>query len=126
MSAHVYCLYSTQNGHPRYIGRTDDKVSYRFKQHITAALEQEPGPLYEWIRDVWRQGHDVAVFTLQQDIMPKDLGMFEQYWIDQFADLLNVRGNNVGKVNTRIGLQVIAAIQAQLDIGRQGRVGPDA
>jgi hypothetical protein len=120
MTGYIYCLYSTENGLPRYVGRADDKVSYRFKQHITSALEMEPGALYDWIRDVWRQGHDVAVFTLQEGIIPKDYAMFEQYWIDQFVDLLNVMGNRSGKPNTAIGQQVIAAIQAQLDLGRRG------
>lgn len=121
MSAYVYCLYSTEDGLPRYVGRTDDKVSYRFKQHITAALEKESSPLYDWIRDVWRKGHDVGVFTLQEEIIPKDYAMFEQYWIDQFADLLNVMGNRPNKMNTPTALQIIAAIQGQLELGRQPR-----
>jgi hypothetical protein len=119
MSAYVYCLYSTENGVPRYIGRTEDKVSYRFKQHIAAALEKEPGGLYDWIRDAWREGHDIGVFTLQEGIMPKDHGMFEQYWIDQFGDLLNVVGNKEGKKNSPVAQQVISAIEAQLDLGRR-------
>jgi hypothetical protein len=119
MSAYVYCLYSTENGVPRYIGRTEDKVSYRFKQHIAAALEKEPGGLYDWISGAWREGHDIGVFTLQEGIMPKDHGMFEQYWIDQFGDLLNVVGNREGKKNSPVAQQVISAIKAQLDLGRR-------
>lgn len=118
MSAYVYCLYSTEDGVPRYVGRTDDKVSYRFKQHITAALEKEPGALYDWVRDVWRRGHDIGVFTLQEGIMPKDHAMFEQYWIDQFAGLLNVVGNRADKANSAAAQQVIAAIKVQLDLRR--------
>lgn len=123
MSAYVYCLYSSEDGVPRYVGRADDKVSYRFKQHITAALEMEPGPVYDWIRDVWRRGHDVGVFTLQEDVIPKDRAMFEQYWIDQFAGLLNVVGNHASKLNSVIAQQVISAIKAQLDLGR--RIAPN-
>ncbi|HNF92546.1 MAG TPA: GIY-YIG nuclease family protein [Accumulibacter sp.] len=119
MSAYIYCLYSTGNGVPRYVGLTDEKVSYRFKQHITAALEKEPGAVYDWIRDAWRQGCDVAVFILQEGIMPNDYAMFEQYWIDQFADLLNVLDNRDGKSNSTIAKQVINAIQAQLKLGRR-------
>jgi hypothetical protein len=118
MSAYVYCLYSTENGVPRYVGRADDEVSYRFKQHITAALEMEPGAVYYWIRDVWRQGHDIGVFTLQEGVMPRDHAMFEQYWIDQFADLFNVLGNRGDQANSVVAQQVISAIQAQLDLGR--------
>lgn len=119
MSAYVYCLYSTADGLPRYVGRADDKVSYRFKQHVTAALDKEPGALYDWIRDLWRAGHDVAVYTLQEGIMPKDHSMFEQYWIGQFADLLNVAGNRPAvAVTSPVGKQVIAAIQAQIERAR--------
>lgn len=116
MSAYVYCLYSTEDGVPRYVGRADDKVSYRFKQHITAALEKEPGALYDWVRDVWRRGHDIGVFTLQEGIMPKDHAMFEQYWISQFEGLLNVVGNRPHDKKSPVARQVVAAIRAQLDI----------
>ena len=120
MSAYVYCLYSTEDGIPRYVGRANDKVSYRFKEHVTAALEKEPGALYDWIRDVWREDFDVAVFTLQEGIIPKDHAMFEQYWIDQFADLLNVAGNRPGKTNSAVAKQIIAALQDQLERARKG------
>lgn len=43
MSAYIYCLYSTEDGVPRYVGKVDDKVGYRFNEHVTAALEQESG-----------------------------------------------------------------------------------
>lgn len=119
MSAYIYCLYSTEDGVPRYVGRADDKVSYRFKQHITAALEKDPGPVYDWVRDVWRQGYDIGVFSLQEGVMPNDYAMFEQYWIDQFAGLLNVVGNREDKTNSGLAEQVICAIRAQLDLGRR-------
>lgn len=120
MSAYIYCLYSTEDGVPRYVGKVDDKVSYRFKEHVTAALEQEPGALYDWMRDVWRSEFDVAAFTLQEGIVPKDHAMFEQYWIEQFAALLNVAGNEAGKQHSAVALQVIAAIREQLERARKG------
>jgi hypothetical protein len=119
MSSYIYCLYSTEDGVPRYVGRAGDKVSYRFNQHVTAALEKEPGLLYDWIRDVWRTGHDVAVHTLQEKIVPNDVDMFEQYWIDQFANLLNVVGNRKLIKDTPIGLQVRAALKAQIELSRK-------
>ena len=115
MSCYVYCMYSTEDGVPRYVGRANDKVSYRFKQHVTAALEKEPGALYQWIRDVWRRGFDVAAYPLQEGIIPKDVDMFEQYWIDQFTDLLNVTGNRQGKSNSTVAGQVIHALSAQIN-----------
>lgn len=118
MSAFVYCLYSTGDGIPRYVGKADDKVSYRFRQHVAAALEKEPGPLYDWMRNVWRQGYDVSFFTLQEQIAPADHCMFEQYWIDQFEGLLNVVGNRPGKKNSVAAQQIIRALQAHLDLSR--------
>lgn len=120
MSAYVYCLYSTEDGVPRYVGRADDRVSYRFKQHVTAALEKEPGALYDWMRDVWRSEFDVGIFTLQEGIIPKDHAMFEQYWIDQFAGLLNIAGNKSGKAHSATAKQIVAALQRHIEMVRKG------
>jgi hypothetical protein len=59
--------------------------------------------------------------TLQQNVIPKDLGIFEQYWIDQFADLLNINGNRSGKSDSSIARQVKAGLRAQLDMAREVR-----
>lgn len=115
MSSYVYCLYSTEDGVPRYVGRAADKVSYRFKQHVTAALEKEPGALYDWMRDVWRSDFDVLVHTLQEGVIPKDEAMFERYWIDQFSTLLNVASNRAGKETSQVAHQVITALRAQIE-----------
>lgn len=120
MSAYIYCLYSTENGVPRYVGRADDRVSCRFKQHVAAALEKDPGALYDWMREVWRKDFDVCVFTLQEGIIPKDHAMFEQYWIDQFTDLLNVVGNKRRTTNSGTALQVISALQQHIEMARKG------
>jgi hypothetical protein len=119
MSTYVYCLYSTEDGVPRYVGRAADRVSYRFKQHVTAALEKEPGALYDWMRDVWRSDFDVSVYTLQEGITPKDEDLFERYWIDQFATLLNVAGNRAGKEASTVAQQVITALRAQIEQAKQ-------
>ena len=119
MSSYVYCLYSTKDGVPRYVGRAADKVSYRFKQHVTAALEKEPGALYDWMRDVWRSDFDVSVHTLQEGVIPKDEDMFERYWIEQFSNLLNVTGNRPDKGDSTTAQQVIAALRAQIEQAKQ-------
>ena len=119
MSAYIYCLYSTEDGVPRYIDKANDKVSYSFKQHIVAALEKEPGDLNDWMRDVWRSGFDVAVYTLQESIAPADVDMFEQYWIGQFANLKNIGSRETPNKDSQIAGQVIAAILAQLQRARQ-------
>jgi len=119
MSCYVYCLYSTEDGNPRYVGKASDKVSYRFKQHITAALDNEKGSLYDWIRNVWRTDHDIAFHTLQENIIPKDLDMFEKYWIDQFSDLLNVAGNGHPQEDSKVGKEVRAALKNQIQQTRK-------
>ena len=72
------------------------------------------------MRDAWRKDFDVGVYTLQEGIVPKDHAMFEQYWIDQFADLLNIAGNRPDKQNSANAKQIIAALQDQLERARKG------
>ncbi|MEP7281246.1 MAG: hypothetical protein ABI696_04630 [Rubrivivax sp.] len=68
---------------------------------------------------MWRSEFDVAVFTLQEGIIPKDHAMFEQYWIDQFADIVNVNGNKPGKANSTLARQIIAALKQQIEMARK-------
>lgn len=119
MGCYVYCLYSTEDGEPRYVGRASDKVSYRFKQHITAALDCEAGALYDWMRNVWRRDFDVAVHTLQEGIIPKDMDFFERFWIHQFTNLINVIGNNSPMQDSQVAKDVKAALKAQIQQARQ-------
>ncbi len=120
MQCYIYCLYSTEDGEPRCVGRASDKVSYRFKQHITAALEKQSGALYDWMREVWRRGFDVGVHTLQQGISPRDLDFFEKYWLEQFSNLVNVAGTKEPRANSPVGEEVKSALRAQLQITRDG------
>lgn len=116
----IYCLYSTEDGRPRYIGKASDKVSYRFKQHVTAALEMQSGALYDWMRDVWRGDHDVLCYTLQSDIAPQDEEMFEGYWMGQFSGLLNVARNQKPARDSALGIRVRDALTAALEFAREG------
>jgi hypothetical protein len=100
------------------VGRASDKVSYRFHQHVAAALEKEPGALYDWIRDLWRRGFDVGVHTLQESIIPKDMDMFERYWMDQFADLLNVTGHTAGKADSRVAQTIKQVLKSEVSRAR--------
>lgn len=116
---YVYCLYSTEDGEPRYVGHTGEKVSHRFKQHVTAALEKETGVLYDWVRDVWRRDHDVNFYILQEGIVPKDLDFFERYWIEQFTGLLNIVGNDKpGKIDSNIARQVRTVLREQIQLAK--------
>lgn len=87
---YIYCLYSTNDGQPRYVGMTTDTPGRRRKQHLAASLDKDlPGAVHDWIRGVLRAGHMVEVWTIQEDVIPADLLTFEKYWIDQFPNLLN-------------------------------------
>ena len=55
-------------------------------------------------------------------VIPKDLDMFEQYWIDQFSNLLNVVGNETSKQDSAVARQVKAALQAQIDSTRNRKI----
>ena len=46
--------------------------------------------------------------------------MFERYWIDQFADLLNIAGNKPDKAHSATAKQIIAALQRQIEMARKG------
>ncbi len=75
-----------------------------------------PGPVNDWMRHVWRRSYDVAFYTIQEPIIPKDLGMFEEYWIDQFADLVNADGNSPETADSPVAIQITEAIKHQLGI----------
>lgn len=114
MAGYVYCMYSTQDGVPRYVAAVEDKVSHRFKEHVVAALEKEAGQLYDWMRETWRQDYDVSVYMLQEGIAAADLPMFENYWIAQFDGLLNA-GPSPAKEKSLVATQIVQALQAQLE-----------
>lgn len=111
----IYCLYSTADGEPRYIGRSDDTAERRYKQHVTNALEIKPGELYDWMRAAWKEKHEIGFYVLQSDIIPADIAFFEQYWISQFPGLLNQHFNGTPpQAPTDAGRQVMLAIKAKL------------
>jgi len=111
----IYCLYSTEDGMPRYVGQTEQRPDQRHKRHLTAALEMEKGSLYDWIRDVLRKGHLVEVYVLQEDVIPADLDLYEEYWIGSFPSLLNVRRVGPSPAEpTAVGRDIIAAIRRML------------
>ncbi len=111
----VYGLYSTRDGLVRYVGQTEYTAKKRRDLLVTKALDQEPGALLDWIRDEWRQGHEVDWWLLQEDIIPADLKMFEGYWIEQFSGLLNIKAPaDRGRPTSQVGRRVNEAITARL------------
>jgi hypothetical protein len=117
----IYCLFSSEDGLPRYIGQTRGDVSRRHKQHLAAALDKdEKGAVCDWIRGVLRQEHAVGIRVIQEDVNPKDLGMFESYWIEQFPSLLN-NGASSRRKPTATAQKIIEAVQSSLRKGRRKR-----
>ena len=109
---YVYCLYSTQDGVPRYIGRTEGEPERRLNQHLARALEEaDRSALNEWILGVLRAGHLVDLHVLQSEISPKELDIFEKYWISQFIDLINIIHIDSKRNNpTYLAQQIIQAL----------------
>jgi len=111
----IYCLYSSQDGVPRYIGLTEGEADKRWKKHIASALDLTPGQLYDWMRDVVRRNGYVGVHVLQFGVIPADLAFYEGYWISQFPDLFNVRDNvTPAAAPTDVARQMILTIKAAL------------
>ena len=111
----IYCLFSTIDGELKYVGQTSSNPEYRAKQHVTAALEKLPGPLYDWIRTIWRRGGDINMHTLQSDVLRRDLDTFEEYWLGQFAGLLNASDAKEGPTkDSAIATQVRVALAASV------------
>lgn len=111
----IFGLYSTRDGQIRYIGQTEYTSSKSLDRIITRALDQEEGTLYDWVRDEWRTEHEVRTYVLQDGIIPTDLEMFETYWIEQFASLLNntISGSkerSTSKIGQRINTTILAQI----------------
>lgn len=110
----IYCLYSTEDGKPRYIGQTEYLADKRYKKHLASAIEMNEGILYDWVREVWRKNFEVEYHTLQTNINPSDLDFYEIYWISQFPDLLNIKNRVDVTELTTVGNEVIIAIQSIL------------
>jgi len=116
----VYCMYSTQDGIPRYVEKIQGDSERRLKQHLARALEQDDrSPLYNWIRDVIRAGYLIDIHVLQREITPKELDLFENYWIKQFPNLLNTGLPEPRPAEpTPAAAQVTRALQDKVRAGR--------
>jgi len=55
----VYCLFSTRNAKPEYVGRTWRDTNERFYEHTRKALNGNSLPCYKWMRSEWTAGFDV-------------------------------------------------------------------
>ena len=109
----IYCLFASDDGTPRYVGKTTRQPERRWKEHVARALDKdEEGRLCEWVRDVLRRGELVQFWVLQEDVAPVDLDTFEAYWTRQFPQLLN---DGVGVDEpTKLGRSIAASIKQAL------------
>ena len=111
----IYGLYSTRDGQIRYVGQTEYTAKKRLELTITKSLDRDDGFLYEWVRGEWRDGFEVKYYNLQEDVIPADLDMFENYWMEQFSDLLNIKPPyNPKCLTSDIGKRINDAVRAQL------------
>jgi hypothetical protein len=110
----IYCLFASDDGIPRYVGKTTREPERRWKEHVARALDKsDEGRLCDWLRDVLRRGALVQFWVLQEDIAPVDLDTFEVYWMRQFANLFN-DGRNGADEPTEIGRAITTSIQQAL------------
>ena len=112
----IFCLYSTQDGEPRFIAGTATSPEAALKQHLTAALEnEEQSDLYHWMRDVLRAGFLVDAYVVQEEVARDELEMFELYWARQFPDLLNRLPSEArAKKASPAAASISAAIRARI------------
>jgi hypothetical protein len=105
----IYCLYSTADGRPRYVGQTTKPSFVRLSQHLLEARLKPVTYLHNWIASQLSQGFEVRAHVLQSSVPPGDLNAYERYWMTQFAGLLNCR-RDAPSVDTTIGVAVNRAL----------------
>ena len=87
----IYCLYSTRDGAPRYVGKTLRwPETERLREHHVSA-ERGKLSLHLWIRGEWLAGHDVKMHTIRFGIPPEDMNLSEKIWMGKFSNLQNER-----------------------------------
>ncbi len=111
----IYCLFSTENGVPRYVGQTCAAVGDRLNQHLRAASHRPQTRLHRWIRTSQRRGFEIRAHLLQMAVHPAEMNLSEHYWRQQFAGLLNRVGRSDRRRHTSIGQTVERALRARLD-----------
>lgn len=117
----IYCLFSTADGKPRYVGQTTKAVGVRLEQHVRDAGRHARTPLHRWIHASLEAGFEIQAHVLQLHVPPGDLNLFERYWINQFPDLLNDRaGTPHIQVPTKVALAVERALQGLLSPSQSG------
>lgn len=108
----IYCLYSTEDRRPRYIGQTTKPLEQRLAQHMGRKVPAATAPVYAWIRTVHQAGFRVGAYAIQPDVGYADLDRFERYWMAQLTGLLNAtKGTPVITADTPAGTLLCRALQ---------------
>jgi hypothetical protein len=111
----IYCLYSSEDGVPRYVGAAEGSADKSWKKHITDALDLVSGSLYDWMRDIARRGHYVGLHVLQSGIIPTEVDFYERYWVSQFPGLFNTHADSKPLSDpTDVAINVISVIKSKL------------
>jgi hypothetical protein len=113
----IYCLFSTADGRPRYVGQTTKAPPIRYYRHLCDAWRRRGTLLHRWIRTTEAQGFEIRAFVLQTNVAPGDLDLFERYWMAQFTGLLNSGpGTPVVATDTVVAIAVQRALTRALAI----------
>jgi hypothetical protein len=98
-------------------------------QHLRDAARRSSTRLHRWIRRIQEMGFQVHIHVLQTDVQPKDLNIFERYWMAQFRGLLNSGpGTPMVVADTEVGRSVQRLLRRQLQTAGPvilGSVGAD-
>lgn len=89
----IYCLFSTKDAVPRYIGKASDLVYERYLDHRRKAQDGKSRRVYPWMRRAWLTGFEIDYLVIATEIPPGNLNYQEGLWIRKIPNLLNERGN---------------------------------
>lgn len=105
---HIYCLFSTRDGSPRYVGQCRGPLGEPFSRHKTYARSDPYTRVSAWIRAEWLAGYDVKIHDLERDVDGSSWirTQRENFWMGQFPDLLNERKlYYIGKTLSALGAE---------------------
>jgi len=98
----LYCLFSTRDGLPRYIGITMRYYDERHHQHRRDAENCSALPVHKWMRDEWLSGYGVENLLIG-NYVKNDIEKYESQYIKSLPDLLNIKKKRIRRsTNSRL------------------------
>jgi hypothetical protein len=111
----IYCLFSTLDGVPHYVGKTTG--ASRLRQHESSARCGSLQPVHEWMRDEWCGGFEIHEEVIEYNVSEDRAHRIETSWMNQFPDLYNER-KYVPSQLTAPGKKIVETCKVRLaDIG---------